>query len=99
MDDLVIAIGAVNTIVRLANGQLHGENTDWLAIYNLLRDQVANRKNIVGLVLGAGGTAHAACYALSKLGITFYIHNRTFEKARILADKYPVSVFRFVNPF
>lgn len=31
----------------------------------------------VGLVIGAGGTAHAACYALSQMNAQFYIYNRT----------------------
>jgi len=41
-----------------------------------------------GLVIGAGGTAHAACYALSQLGIPFYIWNRTSEKAETLSIKF-----------
>ena len=34
----------------------------------------------IGLILGAGGTARAAAYALKSLGLAVAIHNRTTEK-------------------
>jgi shikimate 5-dehydrogenase len=39
-------------------------------------------------LLGAGGTAHAACYALQQLGGRFFILNRTSEKAEELAKSF-----------
>lgn len=38
------------------------------------------------LVLGAGGTARAACYALKNMGVSnLYLYNRTLSKAQALA--------------
>lgn len=38
------------------------------------------------LVLGAGGTARAACYALKNMGVVnLYVYNRTLSKAEALA--------------
>jgi len=45
----------------------------------------------VGLVIGAGGTARAACYALSQLGAEFYIYNRT-------PGNPPVCVCNYMQP-
>lgn len=65
------------------NGQmitrLIGYNTDWLGIKRPLLKQLrrrgvawenveTNRKRSIGLVIGAGGTAKAACYAVKDLG-------------------------------
>jgi len=76
-------IGAVNTILKDKEGKLHGYNTDWIAIHKLIEEKLPRkeRKDIRALIIGAGGTAHAACYAISQLNITFYIFNRTKEKA------------------
>jgi len=91
-------IGAVNTVYKVEkNGkeELHGDNTDWIAIYSLTKLRLqeihgpnVNLKNLTALVIGAGGTAHAACYALSQLNIPFYIWNRTADKAQELAKHF-----------
>ncbi|WVQ70151.1 pentafunctional AROM polypeptide [Kwoniella botswanensis] len=86
-------IGAVNTIVPQADGKLHGENTDWKAIYQAtVSDLPANTKvgQSEGLVIGAGGTCRAAIYALYKVGIkTIYLFNRTLENALKVKDSFP----------
>lgn len=84
-------IGAVNTVVK-RKGKLYGDNTDWHGIYQLIDGHLSAQKkkasSCKALILGAGGTAHAACYALSRLGISFEIFNRSFEKASALAEKF-----------
>lgn len=66
------SIGAVNTVVSTPDGCL-GENTDWRAIHTcILRSRL--RADLVGhnpmvLILGAGGLARAAAYAMLQLGI------------------------------
>jgi pentafunctional AROM polypeptide len=81
-------IKAVNTVVKV-NDKLEGHNTDWWAIYALTEQSLLRAKkskeNLLALVVGAGGTAHAACYALQRLAIPFRIWNRTADKAKELA--------------
>eukprot|EP01126_Amoeba_proteus_P057069 TRINITY_DN723_c0_g2_i7.p1 TRINITY_DN723_c0_g2~~TRINITY_DN723_c0_g2_i7.p1 ORF type:complete len:333 (+),score=71.08 TRINITY_DN723_c0_g2_i7:148-999(+) len=89
LSDSATAIGAVNTVWK-ENGRLMGDNTDWMAIYDLTRDKLGstNVSKSLALVVGAGGTAHAACFALLKLGIPFVIWNRTPETAEVLAKRF-----------
>jgi len=90
-------IGAVNTVYKIERDgkkMVVGDNTDWIAIHTLATKRLTQAypntdiTQLCGLVIGAGGTAHAACYALSKLGIPFYIWNRTFEKAEKLSKDF-----------
>ena len=73
LSDSARRIGAVNTVTArvAADGSrlLVGDNTDWVAIHRLVEERVALRrkKGEVGqraLLVGAGGTAKAAMYAL-----------------------------------
>jgi len=74
--------------VRTKN-KLHGDNTDWRGIVNLLsRAQVTQGTKGVFLVLGAGGTARAACYAAQKLKMELVVWNRTLSKAAELAKRF-----------
>jgi len=89
LSDSATKIGAINTIHK-KDGILYGDNTDWLAIYKLLKKKLGEpfNKDLIGLIVGAGGTAHAACYAVSQLGIQFYVYNRTVDKAEHLAKQF-----------
>ncbi|EDQ88471.1 uncharacterized protein MONBRDRAFT_32780 [Monosiga brevicollis MX1] len=85
-------IGAVNTIVKDSQGQLHGFNTDYLGILAALRDAGAPSAPRAALVLGAGGTARAAVYALQQLGChRIVVVNRTAERALALAEQFRVE--------
>ena len=92
------AIGAVNTVVQ-CGGLLLGYNTDWLGIREPLRDLRGGR----AAVLGAGGAAAAAVYALLSLDMEVTILNRTREKAELLAGRLgcraaPLSGIRDLRP-
>ena len=90
LSESAAAIGAVNTVWKV-DGKLHGDNTDWVGMYNLIRHHLvshAHHKKLVGLVVGAGGTANAACYTLQKLGAEILIYNRTHDKAAQLAERF-----------
>ena len=65
------AIGAVNTIaIDHVTGHVEAHNTDWLGIYRPLRavlpEADADHQSSA-LVIGAGGTARAALYALQQV--------------------------------
>jgi shikimate dehydrogenase len=79
------AIGAVNTVVQ-CGGRLHGSNTDWIGI---LRPVEPFAESLAGaVVLGAGGAAAAAVYALQKLDIPVTVLNRDRDRARALARRF-----------
>jgi len=81
-------IGAVNTVVREGD-RLVGYNTDWLGIQRPILGKLVSAGNpwtgAGGLVVGAGGTARAACYAVQSLGLKLYVTNRSTEKGQELA--------------
>ena len=83
------AIGAVNTI-WLENGQLVGGNSDTHGFISNL-DHRAPGWNVAGcraLVLGAGGAARAAVYALANRGVEVALVNRTLSRAEELAVRF-----------
>jgi len=84
-------IGAVNTIIN--NGeQLFGFNTDWLGIKNSLLEIKPNYSNSSALILGAGGAARAAIYALKKMNVAnITITNRTIRRAKDVSQIFNVD--------
>lgn len=91
IDDVARAIGAVNTI-RISNGKVHGSNTDAFGFTENLRDQCAGWDPKAGtvLILGAGGAAQAAVYALKQAGVNdIILANRTQSKAALLGRSVP----------
>ncbi len=84
LDPLAKEIGAVNT-VRNSNGLLKGYNTDVEGFEYALRRVEWNRNGDV-VILGAGGAARAAVYALiSKVKGKLFVFNRTPQRAENLA--------------
>ena len=79
------AIGAVNTIVR-CGGRFHGSNTDWLGVRAPLAHLAGT--GCRAAVLGAGGAAAAAAYALGSLGMDVTVLARDAEKAGALASRF-----------
>lgn len=75
------AIGAINTIVN-RDGQLCGDNTDAPGLAAALTD--AGDAGGPAVVLGAGGAARAAVYALRGQGRDVFVVNRTLDRARSL---------------
>jgi 3-dehydroquinate dehydratase/shikimate dehydrogenase len=87
--DVVQKIGACNTLVRTPDGW-HGDNTDAkgleLALLDFLRVKDFSGMRIA--IIGAGGAAKAAAYAVKKLKGKACVFNRTIAKAKLLAEQY-----------
>ena len=80
------AIGAVNTIVVDADGQLTGDNTDAAGFIAALRVHEVDPAGKRALVIGAGGSSRAVVYGLAEAGArSVTILNRTVAKAVDLA--------------
>jgi shikimate dehydrogenase len=79
-------IGAVNTLIK-RDGQLHGDNTDWLGfLADLAWHEVDVSALRHALVLGAGGSARGIVYALLQRGLRVSIVNRDAARAQALAQ-------------
>jgi 3-dehydroquinate dehydratase / shikimate dehydrogenase len=83
-DALSAEIGAVNTVVVRRDGSLYGCNTDYVGVLCSLEKKLRLAKSRV-LVLGAGGSARAAVFALTRAGAAVAICARRNAAARELA--------------
>ena len=79
------AIGAANTLSFGTDGKIAAENTDAPGLLAAIGEPVAGRS---ALVLGAGGSARAAVWALLGAGAApVSVWNRTPERAQALAEE------------
>lgn len=92
-DPVGIALGECTLDEREKTKRTVGLNTDWLGIYRpiykLLQRQGSSERSEdrVGLVIGAGGTARAASYAVKELGFKLVVANRDFSKAQKVTER------------
>jgi shikimate dehydrogenase len=82
VDSMAARIGAVNTIVN-SDGRLVGYNTDYLGVLEALPDLTGREV----LMVGAGGVASAIAHAVIEKGGNLTITNRSFVRAKGLAQK------------
>ena len=75
-------IGAANTL-SFGDGEIRADNTDAPGLLEALPDAPAGRS---ALVLGAGGSARAAAWALARQGARVQVWNRTASRAEELVD-------------
>jgi shikimate dehydrogenase len=84
--DTARAIGAANTLSFGADGEIAAENTDAPGLIAALGTLLDSLSGVRALVLGAGGSARAAAWALREAGAReVMVWNRTRERARALA--------------
>lgn len=88
LDPLAAQIGAVNTVVKQADGTLKGFNTDAGGFLEPLTAALANRHLFrMARILGTGGAARAIIAALASQGFTLVVAGRDPSKARALLDE------------
>jgi 3-dehydroquinate dehydratase/shikimate dehydrogenase len=83
-DPLAARIGAVNTVVVRGGGRLYGYNTDYVGVLRSLEQRMSLAGSRV-LLLGAGGAARAAAFALVQAGSIVCLCARRPERAWALA--------------
>ena len=81
-------IGAANTL-SFREGEIRADNTDAPGLLLALPEQPSGSS---ALVLGAGGSARAAAWALAGQGATVLVWNRTAARADQLVDSLTGSV-------
>ena len=86
LDPLADKIGAVNTIVN-DDGVLTGYNTDATGFLQALLERGIEPKGKSVVILGAGGASRAISFILAERGSSLVILNRTWNKAKICADR------------
>ncbi|XP_022854482.1 bifunctional 3-dehydroquinate dehydratase/shikimate dehydrogenase, chloroplastic-like isoform X2 [Olea europaea var. sylvestris] len=97
VDPVAKSIGAVNCVVRRPDGKLFGCNTDYVGAISSIEDGLLGSQNgstgtgspLAGklfVVIGAGGAGKALAYGAKEKGARVLIANRTYDRARELAD-------------
>jgi len=102
-------IGAVNTIMieegpTPGQRRLVGDNTDWLGIKRPVLKRLQRRgkdkdpASRLALVVGGGGTALAAAYAMRSCGFRLAVFNRTPSKAKEIAERFGGTAVEALTP-
>ena len=88
ISDFARRVGAVNTLTRRLDNHWRGDNTDGAGLVrDITRRHELDLRERRGLILGAGGAARAAAFALLDAGVAdLTLVNRTPERADALAD-------------
>jgi len=86
VDQNVSRLKAVNTLIA-QEGVFHGYNTDPEGVIKALTSHGINPAKLSALVLGGGGAARAAAYALRHQGAQVTVANRSLEKAKRIAKE------------
>ena len=75
--DEALRIGAVNTVTRLFDGRLKGDNTDYFGFHRTLTACGCDPKGKKALVLGNGGAAATAVTVLTDMGAEVILLGRS----------------------
>ncbi|WMQ73025.1 MAG: Shikimate dehydrogenase (NADP(+)) [Sodalis sp.] len=80
--------GAVNTIKKLPDGALLGDNTDGIGLVSDLQRLALLRQDSRVLLVGAGGAARGVILPLLAYGCKVALTNRSFHRAQELVELY-----------
>lgn len=81
--------GAVNTLIKTANGEIHGDNTDGQGLVADLLNNAVILENANILLVGAGGASRGVILPLlAQKPRQLVIANRTLAKAELLAAEF-----------
>lgn len=83
--------GAVNTVKKLNNGQILGDNTDGIGLLSDLERRMMINAGDNVLLVGAGGAARGVILPLLSAGVTLTVVNRTAARAEELANLFGES--------
>ncbi|KAL4564851.1 hypothetical protein LXL04_028924 [Taraxacum kok-saghyz] len=97
VDPVAKSIGAVNCVVRREkDGKLYGCNTDYVGAISAIEDALRGSGGVQNggspldgrlfVVIGAGGAGKALAYGAKEKGARIVIANRTYDRARELAE-------------
>lgn len=89
IDETATEIGAVNTII-VKDGRLLGHNTDAAGFISPLRDRFGSLAGARCAVIGSGGAARAAVWALKNERAEVALFARNREKAAAVANGFDV---------
>lgn len=78
--------GAVNTLKRLDDGRILGDNTDGIGLLSDLERLSLIKPGYRVLLIGAGGAARGVLLPLLSLDCNVTITNRTYARAQTLAE-------------
>ena len=83
------AIGAANILVKSDDGTITAANSDQMGVIGAVISGMAPDKktNTTALIVGCGGAAKAAAYAMCSLGYETIIINRNYQKAENFAKQ------------
>ena len=100
-------LGAVNTVVRRADGTLIGHNTDYFGFSTMVAKSGVRPAGKKALVLGSGGASNTAVAVLEELGAKVVVISRTGENnynnldlhkdAALIVNATPVGMFPNVD--
>lgn len=90
------AIGAINTLYW-ENEVLHGTNTDCVGVLRAVQTEIADLEHKKVLLLGAGGAARAALFALQTAGAQVTVWNRSHQRAQIAATEFEATAVKSLS--
>ncbi|AVF36124.1 shikimate dehydrogenase [Rahnella sikkimica] len=85
LTDRAAMSGAVNTLKKLEDGRLLGDNTDGIGMLSDLERLALIQPGDRVLLIGAGGAARGVILPLLSYGCSVVVTNRTFERAQHLS--------------